>query len=447
MLELWFSHMGGILVGRYRMLGVLGLWWMAFAAAACCVVHLPRRGAMVAVVAGAAVFTSAAWVRGPQTSDDLYRYAWDGTVQAHGIDPYRYPPDDPHLAALRDPWLWPSPRTCAVLGKPVNCTRVNRSGDRTIYPPVAEAWFRVLRAVLPPGTRERGYQVAAGLVGLALTALLLAALSSAGRNPGWAVLWAWSPIGVAETAMDAHVDVLAVVAVVAALWALSRQRAALGGALLGVGIAIKLIPGLLLPAAVRRHPLRVAGSAAAVVALSYLPHVLAVGPEVLGYLPGYLQEENYSAGSRFLLLRLVGLDGGVAQVVAVAVLAGAAAAVALWREPAPVLTRARWMVLAAFLVATPVQPWYGEILVAVAVLDGAWELLAVAAAAYPLYFGTIVDVAAPGYGEASYGIAALVVVVAAWWRWRASRGAPPGTRRGRPPAGGRPLAEVGGAGS
>ena len=29
----------------------------------------------------------------PSLSDDMYRYIWDGRVQAHGISPYRYPPN------------------------------------------------------------------------------------------------------------------------------------------------------------------------------------------------------------------------------------------------------------------------------------------------------------------------------------------------------------------
>ncbi|MDQ6798694.1 MAG: hypothetical protein M3011_11885, partial [Actinomycetota bacterium] len=72
-----------------------------------------------------------------QASDDLYRYAWDGAVQAHGIDPYRYPPDDAHVAELRDRWLWPNARTCASWDKEPGCSRLNRPMERTIYPPVA----------------------------------------------------------------------------------------------------------------------------------------------------------------------------------------------------------------------------------------------------------------------------------------------------------------------
>ena len=39
----------------------------------------------------------------PILSSDVYRYVWDGRVEAAGINPYRYVPADPQLAPLRDP--------------------------------------------------------------------------------------------------------------------------------------------------------------------------------------------------------------------------------------------------------------------------------------------------------------------------------------------------------
>ena len=38
----------------------------------------------------------------PFLSTDIYRYVWDGRVQAAGVNPYRYLPADPALASLRD---------------------------------------------------------------------------------------------------------------------------------------------------------------------------------------------------------------------------------------------------------------------------------------------------------------------------------------------------------
>ncbi|MGA2490067.1 MAG: hypothetical protein ABSF99_07740, partial [Anaerolineales bacterium] len=41
--------------------------------------------ALAACMLGILVFTR------PALSDDMYRYIWDGRVQAHGISPYHYP--------------------------------------------------------------------------------------------------------------------------------------------------------------------------------------------------------------------------------------------------------------------------------------------------------------------------------------------------------------------
>lgn len=48
----------------------------------------------------------------PRTSTDMFRYAWDGRVQAAGISPYAHPPAAPEPAPLRDDWLFPSEGAC-----------------------------------------------------------------------------------------------------------------------------------------------------------------------------------------------------------------------------------------------------------------------------------------------------------------------------------------------
>ena len=46
----------------------------------------------------------------PTLSDDMFRYVWDGRVQADGISPYRYPTKSPEVAHLRrgDSNIWPN---------------------------------------------------------------------------------------------------------------------------------------------------------------------------------------------------------------------------------------------------------------------------------------------------------------------------------------------------
>jgi hypothetical protein len=178
-------------------------------------------------------------------------------------------------------------------------------------------------------------------------------------------------------------------------------------------VAVKLYPALLLVAAARRRAVVVA-AAAGVVGLSYLPHVVAVGPNVLGFLPDYLSVEGYQDGHRFQLLGLVGLTGTSAKVVAGVTLA--AVTIAVWRagpERIGVERAALYLLGAAFLLATPAQPWYGVPLVVLAVLAGRLEWLAVAVAPYVLYMALLTDlpiadgIARPG----GYAVAAAVVAI------------------------------------
>ena len=154
--------------------------------------------------------------------------------------------------------------------------------------------------------------------------------------------------------------------------------------LIGAAIATKLYPALVLPSMLRRRPLAVLGGAAGLVALSYVPHVLAVGTQVIGYLPGYLREEQYVSGGRLLLLgQLVPhpLDTLLGSLILGAVAGWA------WRRSDPDRPEDSAVVVVgvAFLVTTPNYSWYAALLVALVALSGAIEWLPVAFASTATY--------------------------------------------------------------
>ena len=68
------------------------LAWIAFLAAAWLLRKVPRRAAVALILLGGIAIQMAAVSAPPRRSDDLYRYVWDGRVQAAGIDPYQYVP-------------------------------------------------------------------------------------------------------------------------------------------------------------------------------------------------------------------------------------------------------------------------------------------------------------------------------------------------------------------
>ena len=104
--------------------------------------------------------------------------------------------------------------------------------------------------------------------------------------------------------------------------------------------------------------------------------MLAGGPDVLGYLPGYLAEERYADGSRFALLAAL-LPGPAVTWVALAVLA-LAAALSWWRaDPAAPWHAQTVLAGVALLVVNPLYAWYALILVPFVALSRRWEWLVV----------------------------------------------------------------------
>jgi hypothetical protein len=426
-----------ILFRRWSILWELAAWATAWMVAVGAAWRLPRRAAVAAIVVVGIALRLAALAGPPPTSDDLYRYAWDGHVQVAGIDPYAYPPDSPSLRGLHEPWLWPDAAGCATLNRPAGCSRINRPSRRTIYPPVAEAWFAAAFRIGGDAGRHKTWQVAGLVTELAVLGLLPLALRRWGRDPRWLVWYALSPAPVFEIVTNGHVDGLAVVAIVAALAVAAGPRVwwrdVAAGALIGAAALVKLYPGILLLAlvgvaglggasATRRYTavIRAGATAAALAALAYLPHVLRVGPRVLGYLPGYLAEEKYNTGGRFLLAALTGVPGRFTGPLSGLVLLAVMAWVVARRPPVPV--GASVVLGALLLVTSPVQPWYAVSLLAVATIAGKPGWAAVAAAGYPYYFAVILDDRhARGHGQAAYALALVVVVVAAVVTSRSSR--------------------------
>jgi len=414
--------------------------WATFAAGVWLIRRLPRRWAMGLIVAGGIAVQLAALSAPPRGSDDLYRYIWDGRVQAAGIDPYSYPPAAPQLVTLRDPFLWSAGAPhCVAAGTRLDggpgelaapgCTLINRPTVPTIYPPVAEAYFLAARYLSPPGSGSTPIQSGAAVCAVALTVLLAWGLRKLGRDPTLAVLWAWCPTVALEAGNNGHVDVLAAGLTAAALIILARPgrraRPLAGGALLALAVWAKVTPVLAGPAVLRRRPVALLSAAATATAVVYLPHVLAAGSRVIGFLPGYLHQEGYADGTRFLLLGVL-FPGKWAFLAAFALLAAAALAVLGRGDPDQPWRGALVMTGVALAVTTPPFPWYAMLLVMLVALDGRVEWLSFAMVRYVAVREPLPGVQVPVLDaeRAGYALAVIVVLVVSVLRWRRSRTRP-----------------------
>ena len=338
----------------------------------------------------------------PVMSTDLYRYVWDGRVQAQGINPYRYIPADPALAFLRDGGIGPA----AVF---ININRPETA--RTIYPPAAELLFAAIGLVASSVWTVKGVMLAFDLVaGLAAFGLLRAA----GRPAAWVLIWAWNPLAIMEFSGAGHVDAASLAASSIALWLAARGRPAAAGAALGLAVLIKLLPAALGPAIWRPRGVRAPVVAVLVIALGYAVYASA-GPLLLGYLGGYAQEEGL-AGGGLLLLRLLGpVPGWAGQVylgVAVVLLAGIAASVVVQAGPQRAETIVRDALVlstALMVILSPHYPWYLGMLIVPATVVPRFGALWLTVAGPLLYWDA--GLAAPWWAAIVFAPAALWLVV------------------------------------
>jgi len=183
-------------------------------------------------------------------SDDVYRYAWEGRIQAAGFNPYVVAPDDPRLAGFRDD----------------DWSHINHRDYPAIYPPLAELEFRLLAEMGAPLVAFKSVHA----VWDCLTIVVLSAwLKAVGRPQHLAVVYALNPLVLTAFAVDGHVDSLMVLLLALCGWAAARQRWSLAGAALGGAVLAKLIPIVVLPWLVWRRHWSAAGVCVAVVAAGY----------------------------------------------------------------------------------------------------------------------------------------------------------------------------------
>ncbi len=242
----------------------------------------------------------------PLLSSDIYRYVWDGRVQAAGINPYRYFPAHETLAFLRDGAIFP---------------HINRVDTAvTIYPPVAQFFFLIVTRIGESVTMMRLALLGCEAVTVVLIMLLLRRMN---RPVTRVIAYLWHPLPLWEIANSGHVDVLMVALMLLGLWTALTGHALRGAVLVALSMLVKPYVAPVLAGIWRPWDLKMPLVVIAAVALCYLPY-LSVGWGVLGFLTsGYVTEEGISAGNDLWLLSLWRLVFGEHQgdVVAYIVLA------------------------------------------------------------------------------------------------------------------------------
>jgi alpha-1,6-mannosyltransferase len=333
----------------------------------------------------------------PFLSDDIYRYVWDGRVQGAGVNPYLYIPNDPALAGLRDPSIWPN---------------INR-GDYapTIYPPIAQALFFLI-------TRVTGSVVGMKIAWVLFEGVtawgVVRLLDGMGLPRGRLLIYAWSPLAVWEIAGSGHLDAAMSAFVALAVLARMQNRHGFAGAALGLAVMVKFFPLVTLPALWRRGDWRLPAACAAIVAAGYLVYIGA-GVKVLGFLSGYSREEGLRDGNGFWLAHLIHRAMGVdvpplVYVLGVAVVLGALALVIMQSKAADKAISGAFALAAVGMIAlSPNHPWYFVWLTPLLCFEMSLPVLWVIVVSPILFWPNPYSV--PWNSDVLYGGAAVLVLV------------------------------------
>ncbi len=271
----WFIKVALIQSGVY----LVAVWvvWRASAS----------RSTLLIVLIFAALFRLTMLTAPPLLSDDVYRYVWDGRVQAAGVNPYRYVPADEAVAPLRDEAIYPY----------IN----RREFAPTMYPPVAEGIYLLTTRISESVTWMKATMV--GFEAITMWALV-ALLASFGLPRQRALIYAWHPLIVWEFAGSGHVDAAAIAFITLALLARRRGLEAATGLALASAALVKFYPAILFPAFYRRWSWKMPVVFGLTVIVAYVPYLTVGAQAVLGYIPGYMAEEGMRNGERFFILSL-----------------------------------------------------------------------------------------------------------------------------------------------
>ena len=294
----------------------------------------PRR--VVIIGLGVSAVWHIAFLRLPAgADDDIHRYVWDGRLQRLGYNPYLIVPSDPAVRDLHT----------------LETRTLNNSDLPTLYPPGAELFFRAVTAI---HESTFAMKIAFVLCDLAIVFVLLDLLHHSGRGAHLVLAYAWNPLLAIEVAGSGHIDIVGALLLVISVATLARRWRMIAAVTLGLAIAVKFLPIVLLPLYWKRIRIRDAALALGIVGILYVPF-LNHGRIPTGSLGTYVTSFRFNAPVFVMLHQVV-----PAQLLAgLAVLVGLAMAIYLrGGSPELPLHVFAWPMATALFCAPVIFPWY-----------------------------------------------------------------------------------------
>ncbi len=171
----------------------------------------------------------------PSTSDDFYRYLWEGRMILNFENPFEKAPDDPSLKYIHDGQL---------------PAKVSFPHMTTIYPPIAQITFAA-GSFISPGN-SAGLKIIYLLFETMTLFILFRLLKETGNNEWKVVYYAWLPLPIMEYMVNAHIDAAGITFFLLFLYYAGKNKYIAASFPLAGAILVKLFPALFIPLLFRK---------------------------------------------------------------------------------------------------------------------------------------------------------------------------------------------------
>ncbi len=165
----------------------------------------------------------------PTTSDDVYRYLWEGKVLATGHNPYITQPNDSSLIPLRDEVY----------------KKVTYKDIPAIYPPLSQLAFTA--AYVIKKNNVTALKLIYLLSELITLIFLLKLLDLKKKNLNYIILYAWLPLSIMEYFINAHLDPIGIMFMMMFVYFSEKNRHILSSVTFSLAVLSKLYPVILFP--------------------------------------------------------------------------------------------------------------------------------------------------------------------------------------------------------
>jgi hypothetical protein len=271
----------------------------------------------------------------PSLSDDVYRYAWEGSIQIKGFNPYQVAPQSELLRNYRNA-TW---------------EKVNNKDVPAIYPPFMQLFnaltFFLFRSV-------GGFKLVFIALDLWVLRILFLLLQANQKDPLQIIVYAWNPLVIVEIAGSGHHDVLVVALLLQSLWFYQRNLTFRALFSLGTSLLCKWYPLVTVPLYLRKIPWGKFWVLPLILFTGSLPYVFA-GPHLFSALWHYRQKWRFNGFLYQWLSSLLHSEAFAESILLILFLS--VLAYNLWRQTS-LLEQSYWMVGITLLCSPNLFPWY-----------------------------------------------------------------------------------------